>query len=451
MTLKVTISGVRGISGESLTAAVADDFAKAFADYTEKGTIVIGSDTRRSGPQIKDIVVSRLTKEGCRVIDIGIAPTPTVQLAVRKNGASGGIIITASHNPPQWNGLKFVRSDGIFLNEAQANRLISMYEKISSGPKPPNTAGTATSCSVDKTAIDHHIQLVLAAIDAEAVKANKFKVAIDCCNGAGSGITPKLLRALGCEIFAINTDITSDPPRGSEPVPQNLGQLCTIVKKFGADVGFAQDPDADRLSIVSEEGKAIGEEYSLALAADHVFSLNAGEKDMSSATNLSTSRMIEDIAKKYGAGVVRTKVGEVNVSEKMKEIGAVIGGEGNGGIIYPKVGYGRDSIIGIALILWAMACSGKKLSQLAGQIKSYEMIKDKIEMARTEDILKLLARVKEKYSKEKIDASDGLKIDLAEGWLHVRGSNTEPIVRIIAEGIDKGSALKLIEGIKALA
>jgi len=449
MTLKISISGIRGIAGQSLTDEVVRDFAAAFAKYTNKGKIVIGSDTRLSGEHVKTIVISELCARGCEVIDIGIAPTPTTQIAVRNNKADGGIIITASHNPPEWNGLKFVRQDGIFLNESQAKELISMYEDIQKTAKAPKEDSLIGSlCKKDPTALDKHIELVKNNIDVPAIRNKGFKVAIDCCNGAGSVITQKFLKELGCEIIAINTDTKKIPPRGSEPIPQNLSQLCEVVKKFNADIGFAQDPDADRLSIVSDEGVAIGEEYSLALAAMFILSRDKSSGKKVLVTNLSTSRINEDIASGLGAKVVRTKVGEVNVSEKIKETGAVIGGEGNGGIIWPVVGLGRDSIAGIGLILTMLAASGKKLSFIVSGMPRYSMIKDKVELSASSDPSKILSSIEKLYTSEKIDRTDGIKVDFSDGWLHIRSSNTEPIIRIIAEGLDIKVTKNRIEEVK---
>jgi phosphomannomutase len=450
MTLKVSISGIRGITGESLTDEVVDSFAGAFATYTKNGRIVIGSDGRSSGARIRDRVISRLNKSGCEVIDIGIAPTPTVQLSVRALKADGAVIITASHNPPQWNGLKFVRSDGIFLNEKQAQELIKIYENRA---KHPRQADEILACAskTDKKSLDRHIDLVTAKISASKIRSRGFKVAVDCCNGAGSEITPKLLKKLGCEVIAINTEPGKVTPRGLEPVPANLSQLCRLVKEFGADIGFAQDPDADRLAIVSEKGEAIGEEYTLALAVLFVLSRDPGKSGRTVVTNLSTSRLTEDAALKYGARTVRTKVGEVNVSEKIKEIEAAIGGEGNGGVIWPEVGFGRDSICGIGLILDLLTATGKSVSQLAGSLPRYSMIKDKIELAEGADISSVLAAAEQRFPSGKIDRTDGIKIDLPEGWLHIRPSNTEPIIRVIAEGTDERLTRGLIEEVKKAA
>ncbi len=450
MTLKISISGIRGIAGESLTDDVITGFAAAFAQYTDSGTIVIGSDGRFSGTHIKELVISKLNRNGCKVIDIGIAPTPTVQLSVRSLSASGGIIVTASHNPSQWNGLKFVRSDGIFLNEKQAQELISIYENLpEQQPQEKEVHGYASE--TDNGALDRHISLVLKKISADRIRQKKFRVAIDCCNGGGSVIAPRLLKELGCEIISINTDPGKVPSRGLEPVPANLSQLCTLVKKFNADIGFAQDPDADRLAIVSDKGEPIGEEYSLALAVMFVLQKHRESKNKVVVTNLSTSRLTQDVAAMFGAETIRTKVGEVNVSEKIKESGSLIGGEGNGGIIWPEIGFGRDSISGIGMILDLLSESGKKISQLSGSFPRYSMIKDKIDLTEGGSASALLAKAEEKFSSAKIDKTDGIKIDLPEGWLHIRASNTEPIIRIIAEGTDPERTKSLIDSVKELA
>lgn len=447
MTLKISISGVRGIVGDSLTEDVISDFAAAFSKYLGHGKIVVGTDARVSYQFVKDIVISSLCRSSSSVTDIGIAPTPTVQLYTKKHGASGAIIITASHNPPEWNGLKFVRSDGIFLNETQAGELIGIYNDISKRAHFPHDSRMFSA--VDEKSLEEHIALVLKNVDADAIRKKAFKVAIDCCNGAGCVITRDLLRQLGCEIIAINCDVGSIPKRGLEPIPENLGELSSVVKRFGADIGFAQDPDADRLAIVSDEGKPVGEEYSIVIAADLVLSRQKSKKTVV-VTNLSTSRMVDDITRKYGATVLRTKVGEVNVSEKMKATGAVIGGEGNGGVIYPPVGFGRDSITGIGLVLEYLALNGGRLSNIIGKMPRYHMIKDKISLNDTAQTNKLLDKVKDMFKSGKIDVSDGVKIDLDEGWVHVRPSNTEPIVRIMAEAKDIVTAKGLIEGVKRL-
>jgi len=448
MTLKISISGVRGIVGDSLTEDVISDFAAAFSKYLNGGKVIVGSDARQSFKYVKDIVISALCRNGSETMDIGIAPTPTVQLYTRAHSAAGGIVVTASHNPPEWNGLKFIAGDGIFLNEIRANELIAIYGSLKGAPKP---AGKHEMfCAFGRDALKEHVNAVLGVIDAEAVRKKAFKVAIDCCCGAGSVITQELLRLLNCEIFAINTDTSLVPKRGLEPVPGNLGELCRVVKSFGADIGFAQDPDADRLAIVSDAGEAAGEEYSLALASDYILS-KVKKSGQTVVTNLSTSRMIDDVAKKHGASVIRTKVGEVNVSEKMKETKAVIGGEGNGGIIYPPVGLGRDSISGMGLMLDMLASKGAPLTKIMKSIPSYSMIKDRIELNDPAGTAELLEKVRVKFKGEKMDDSDGIKLDLGGGWVHIRPSNTEPIVRIIAEGKSRETAKQLIEDIKALA
>ncbi len=450
MTLKISISGVRGIVGDSLTETVVENFCRAFAKYTANGKIVVGSDGRSSGKALCLKVISTLGQCGCNVTDVGIAPTPTVQLAVRDLGADGGIIVTASHNPSEWNGLKFVRSDGVFLNERQALELIGIYEKLGSG-KPENSDTETCVSNLDKKALDRHISRVISKISADNIRKAGFKVAVDCCNGAGSVITPKILKELGCEVISINTDPGKVPSRGLEPIPGNLSQLCRLVKEFNADIGFAQDPDADRLAIVSEKGLAIGEEYSLALAVSHVLSKKSAVKDKIVVTNLSTSRLTEDAAARFGARTVRTKVGEVNVSEKIKELGALIGGEGNGGVIWPEIGLGRDSICGIGLILEYMAESRNTISELAGTLPRYTMIKDRIDLPQGTDIPGIMSAVEKLFHSAKVDKTDGIKIDLPEGWIHIRPSNTEPIIRVIAEGTDEKTTRKIIEDTKKSA
>ncbi len=448
MTLKISISGIRGIAFDSLTDDVIFNFSKVFALYSKGGKILVASDGRSSGKIIREIVIRALCSQGAEVIDIGICPTPTAQLAVKKTGAKGAIIITASHNPPEWNGLKFVRSDGIFLNEAQAKELIDLYSSLSHRTKQEKITALNFSCRND--VLDLHISDVLANVNTERIKKMKFKVAVDCCNGAGSVITPKLLKSFGCEVIAINTVPGTPPPRGLEPIQENLGALCEIVKKFGADIGFAQDPDADRLAVVDEKGVAIGEEYSMVLAA--LFVLENLDKNIRKnvATNLSTSRMIDDLASKYKAKVYRTKIGEVNVSEKMVETGAVIGGEGNGGVIYPKIGYGRDSLAGIGLILDLLSFSGKKISEIVSSIPYYVIIKEKIALSDRESIKALLQKTQEHFRDEKLNVSDGIKVDYPDSWVHVRSSNTEPVVRLIAEAPTKEKAKILLDKIKAL-
>jgi len=438
MTLKVGISGIRGIVGISLTEEITSDFCRAAGTYFNGKRIVIGTDARQSKDIIKKAAIAGLKSCGCSVIDIGICPTPTVQLIVKKLKASGGIVVTASHNPPKWNGLKIIRGDGIFLNDGQATKLIGIYEsknfrraRIKSKPVKKYPA-----------ALDTHINLVLKNVNVKKIKSKKFKVAVDCCNGAGAIILPKLLKKLGCKVFKINSSQGKTVPRELEPTAENITALCRAVKKYKCDIGFAQDPDADRLSIVENNGRALGEEYSVVLAAEFVLSQNGPTNVV---VNLSTSSMIDDTAKKYGASVVRTKIGEVNVSEKMKELKSIIGGEGNGGVIFPVVGLGRDSLAGVAIILNLLTERGRTLSEIVSTIPKYIILKDKIQGS----VDDLVSKLKSKFINCEMDFQDGVKIIYPDKWVHARPSNTEPIIRIIAEGKTIEESKDLIEQVKS--
>lgn len=441
MTLKISISGVRGITGSSLTDEVISDFSKAFAAYMKKGTVVVGRDPRSSGEKIKDIVISGLNSSGIDVIYLGVCPTPTVQLMVKELKADGGMIITASHNPAQWNGLKFVRKDGIFLNKDEAERLIDVYEKktfISSVKKG--------SLKVQDKPLDPHIKKVLECIDVKSIRKKKFKVVLDSCNGAGSMITVKLLKELGCDVVELYTDQRRSFPHDPEPLPENLKDLCEKVKETGADIGFAQDADADRLAIVTEKGIAPGEEYTLAIVAEHILSKNKNPNPKV-VTNLSTSMMIDDVAKKHGAKVIRTKIGEVNVAEEMVKQRSIIGGEGNGGVICPKVGYSRDSLIGIGLILEALSFSGKSISSVLEGLPKYFIVKKKVDCPSKAEADSVISKVRSRFSNEQLDLTEGVKIIYANAWVHVRASNTEPVIRIIAEAESKNRALELSDDV----
>lgn len=440
MTLKLGISGVRGIVNESLTDDVAMGFAQAFATYICEGTVIIGRDTRPSGKDIEKLVISKLLECGINVLYAGIAATPTMQVLVKKLKASGGIVITASHNPIEWNGFKFISPSGIFLNEKENNKLFDIYrsKKFITSKKPGKFVDLIDA---DK----HHIDAVLNSMDIKAVRAKHFKVVIDSCNGAGSIITPQLLKALGCEVIQIYTDTEAPFPRGTEPTPENLGALCEAVRKHKADIGFAQDPDADRLAVVNDKGKAVGEEYTMVLAGKYV--LMSSKKGSKIATNLSTSRMIDDVASLYGASVLRSKVGEINVVEKLIGSKAVFGGEGNGGVIYPKVVTSRDSLTGISLILSLMAKENKNISSVIDEIPSYVMIKTKITCRSKAEVDSLLNKTRNVFAGSKLDEQDGIKVIFPDAWIHVRASNTEPVVRIIAEARTKAELENLIKKI----
>jgi len=441
MTLKISISGIRGITGKTLTDDVVSNFSKAFATYLKSGTVVIGRDSRASGEKLKDIVIADLKLLGINVIYLGIAPTPTVQFMTRKLNANGGMVITASHNPSEWNGLKFIRSDGIFLNETEAGRLIHIYNKGQF--KAEEKAGNIRR--IDDPYYPH-IKKVLEQIDIKRIKSKRFKVVLDSCNGAGSIISIKLLNELGCEVVNLYTDPNKPFPRNPEPIPENLNDLCVKVKETGANIGFAQDADADRLAIVTEKGTAPGEEYTLALAVEHMLNKSKVQDPRSQivVTNLSTSMMIDKIAEKYGAKVIRTKIGEVNVAEEMVRQKALIGGEGNGGVIFPNVGLCRDSLIAIGLILDALAGSNKNISQIIEGLPRFEIVKRKMDCSSKPEADSFIKRTFDKFKSEKLDLTEGVKILYKDAWVHVRASNTEPIIRIIAEAKDKYEAEKLI-------
>jgi phosphomannomutase len=396
-------------------------------------------DTRTSGPALKSAIFAGLLSTGCETIDIGICPTPTVQLMVKERKAQGGIVVTASHNPAQWNGIKFIREDGIFLNEKEAKELIHIYETKKFRLSPQ---ADWESIQGDPSAIYAHIRHLLKLINVRKIRKAKLKVALDSCNGAGSKITLLLLKELGCKVHFINCDITKVFPRNPEPIPENLKELCHLVKREKCDIGFAQDADADRLAIVDENGHPIGEENTLALAADYILNHSKDRKKIV-VTNLSTTRLIDDVAKKHHATIIRTKIGEVNVVEEMKDVHATIGGEGNGGVIWPAIGYSRDSLAGIALTLSNLAGTKLTLSELLNQVPKYFIVKTKVSCKNQHEAADLIEKVKAKYHNYPLDLTEGVKINFTDGWLHVRASNTEPIVRIIAEATSKHRAEEL--------
>src|SRR5574341_235068 len=431
-----SISGLREIVGEGLTPELVVRYASAYG-YLSKGKIVVGRDTRNTGEMIKNLVISSLVSVGCEVVDIGICPTPTVELAVLDLTAQGGIAITASHNPIEWNALKFVNSEGMFITEQQKNKIDKLTKNQNIEFASWDKIGKV---SKDSFQIEKHINKILNLnlVNAEKIREKRFKVVIDCVNGAGSFASPVLLEKLGCEVIKINCQNTGTFPHPPEPVPSTLSQLCDTVQQYQADIGFANDPDADRLAIVSEKGEAIGEEYTLALATKYVLSKKKGPV----VVNLSTTKMIDDVAKMYNSPVHRTKVGEANVGLKLKQIKGVIGGEGNGGVILPQLHYGRDALIGIALILSYLAESSLTVSQVIKQIPQYHIVKKTFPINQNFD--KLLQKFKAKHRRNSINAQDGLRIEFPESWLHIRKSNTEPIARVISEAKDKKVAEELV-------
>lgn len=427
-TLKVSVSGVRGVIGDTLKPLLLCRFARAFATYLEGGSLAVGCDTRTSGEMVKHAVFAGLLSSGMRVVDLGVCPVPTLQFAVRRLGMRGGIAVTASHNPAEWNALKFIKASGTFLNRYEAQELLSLYHQQEFISVP---ARHIQSVETYGPAVEDHLEEILAVIEPPAEP--RFKVVIDCCNGAGAVAAPRLLERLGCEVVEIHCRPDGHFPRPPEPLPQNLGELCRAVKEEGADIGFAQDADADRLAIVSDRGEAIGEEYTLALCA--YFILSRGEKGPL-VTNLSASRMIDEVAARFDCPVHRTPVGEVHVAEKIEDVKAVLGGEGNGGVIYPRVNLARDSFVAMTMVLSLMRSLNRKVSRLVDLFPSYRMVKLRYEV-HPHRMARLLEELREAYRDEKVTLLDGLKIERPEGWIHIRASNTEPITRVVIEARDE--------------
>jgi len=438
-TLKISISGVRGVVGESLTPTLLVRFAQAFGTYTGPGRIVIGRDTRTSGEMVRQAVVAGLLSSGCRVVDLDICPVPTVQLLVRERHARGGICITASHNPAEWNALKFINSAGLFLAEAQARQLLDIYHQ---GEYRKVAGAEMRGVEPSAGAIDLHIKTVLDALG-PVQGARKLRVAIDSCNGAGSTVAPRLLEALGAEVVPLNVTPDGLFPRGAEPVEENLGALAAAVREHGCDVGFAQDMDADRLAIVSERGRAVGEEYTLVLAAQYVLSRERGPV----VANLSTTSALDAVAARFACPIYRSKIGEANVAEEMLRRGAVIGGEGNGGVIYRRINFARDSLVGMALVLHLLAETNQTVSQLISELPRTFMFKEKL-ACRSDKISAVLRMVRDEYARWPMDLRDGVKVMTPDGWFLIRGSNTEPIIRIVAEAVDQERARNMVEDVR---
>jgi phosphomannomutase len=448
--LIITVSGLRGIVGENLTPQVAADYGRAFGSFlrskfsdADKLTVCMGRDSRPSGQSLASAVTSGLTTVGIDVIDLGIVTTPTVGIMVNRLACAGGIVITASHNPLPYNGVKLLLDNAMAPPPNVAEQIKNSFlnrDFVSAGLLKPGNV------SANSEADDIHIAKVLRIIDQKAIAKKQFKVVLDSVNGAGGRPGVKLLTALGCKIIPMNTEPTGLFPHPPEPTAENLVSLCDAMKKARADIGFAQDPDADRLAIVDETGTYIGEEYTLALAAKLIFSRQTG----SAAANLSTSRMIDDIAKSAGGHVIRTPVGEANVASAMLQNNCIIGGEGNGGVIDLRIGPIRDSLVAMAFTLQLLAQTGKTVSQLVGEIPRYSMTKYKFPADKAKVKL-ILDAVKKLFPDAKIDSSDGFRFDFPDAWIHIRSSNTEPIVRVIVESKDKTAAKKYIDAVLNIA
>jgi phosphomannomutase len=435
-TLKISISGVRGVIGESLTPTLLTRFAQAFGTYVGSGTIVIGRDPRTSGEMVKQAVIAGLLSSGCRVIDIGMCPVPTIQLLVRHQQAQGGIAITASHNPAEWNALKFIGADGLFLNSGQAREMLDIYHQ---GEYTKIASGDMREVADIGGATDLHVQKILAALGPLPQTAKPLRVVLDACNGAGSLVGPRLLEALGAEVIPLNVTPNGQFPRAAEPLPENLGDLCAAVKAHHADIGFAQDMDADRLAIVSEDGIPIGEDYTLVLATLYVLGKQLGPV----VANLSTTSVLQEVASRFGCPLFLTRIGEANVTEEMQKQNAVIGGEGNGGVIYPQINFARDSLTGMALVLHLLAESRKTITELVHSFPTFTLIKDKLACP-SDKISTVLRMLRREYAEYPMDVRDGVKVTLPEGWFLVRGSNTEPIIRVIAEAANESKGRQIV-------
>ena len=445
--LMVSVSGIRGRVGEALTPEVMATYAAAFGawarataeakggDATRARTIVLGRDSRVSGPLFHRVAMSALQSVGCRVLDIGLTTTPTCQLAVEHHHAAGGLMLSASHNPIEWNALKFIGPSGLFLEASEGTAMRALVEQ----GIPRATWDQLGDVVEDRGAMDRHLDQVLALpyLDVEGIRAKKFTVALDCVRGAGGAIIPKLLERLGCTVRAINLETDGRFPRPPEPVAENLGDLERLVLDSGAQVGLAVDPDVDRLALVSDEGKAIGEDYTLALAARLVLRHRQGPV----VTNLSTSRIVDDAA--APARVTRAPVGEVNVAVRMRELKAVVGGEGNGGVILPELHLGRDAPVGIALILQLLLEEGRPLSAIVAGLPRYAIVKDKLDRPDA-SLDAVYDSLREAFADAEADTQDGLRLSWTDRWVHVRPSGTEPIVRVIAEAPSAAEAEALI-------
>ena len=447
--LIISISGMRGIVGENLTASIAAEYGCAFGEYLKskeaagkRRSVCIGRDSRRSGPMLSSAVTAGLCSVGVDVVDIGIVPIAGVGVMVRHLGCAGGVVITASHNPIEYNGIKLLLGNGMAPQANQAEQIRELFLQRDFELVDSTACGQV---SLRQRGSDIHIDKVLAIVDRQSIAARRFKVVLDSVIGAGGAVTRELLAALGCEVCAINYEPTGIFAHGPEPLAENVTELCTAVRDKGAEIGFAQDPDADRLAIVDEKGNYIGEEYTLALAAKYMFSKKSGK----AATNLSTSRMIDEIAREAGGEVIRTPVGEANVAAAMVEHDCIIGGEGNGGVIDPRVGLTRDSLVGIALVLQLMAETGRTVSELVGEIGRYYMTKHKFaaDRAQAGRILEAARRV---FSAARVDRRDGCRFDFEDGWVHIRSSNTEPVMRAIVEAKDQDTAQRYVDAVMAI-
>jgi len=451
VTLIKSISGIRGTIGgqvgESLTPVDAVKFAAAFGTWVKRNSdskkIMIGRDARPSGEMVSSLVVSTLNGLGLDVVDLGLSTTPTVEMAVANEGAGGGIILTASHNPVQWNALKLLNHKGEFISGADGAEVLSIAEEDAFDFADVKSLGGYTK---DDTQIDKHIEevLKLPLVDVEAIRAANFSVVIDCVNSTGGISLPPLLKALG--VNQVN-ELYCEPnglfPHNPEPLPEHLGQISGVLENGNYDLGIVVDPDVDRLAFLCEDGAPFGEEYTLVAVADYILQNEVGN----TVSNLSSTRALRDVTEKHGGEYQAAAVGEVNVVTKMKETNAIIGGEGNGGIIYPALHYGRDALVGIALFLTHLAKYGKRMTMLRASYPSYHISKNKIDLSPEINVDEVLEGIKEKYKKQPVNTIDGVKIEFDKEWVHLRKSNTEPIIRIYSESESQATAEHLAKKI----
>lgn len=438
MTLIKSISGIRGTiggrAGDTLNPLDIVKFTSAYATFirrsgkSQSNQIIVGRDARISGEMVKNVVCGTLMGIGYDVVNIGLATTPTTELAVRMSKAAGGIIITASHNPRHWNALKLLNEEGEFLTAADGAEVLAIAEKEDFEYVDVDGLGKYIE---DNSFDQRHIDSVLALnlVDVEAVKNAHFNVVVDSINSVGGVILPQLLDELGVTYKFLNAEPTGDFAHNPEPLEKNLSGIMDELKSGGYDLGIVVDPDVDRLAFICEDGKMFGEEYTLVSVADYVLSHTPGN----TVSNLSSTRALRDVTEKHGGKYTAAAVGEVNVTTKMKEVGAIIGGEGNGGVIYPESHYGRDALVGIALFLSLLAQKGKKVSELRQEYPNYFIAKNRIDLTPSTDVDAILEKVKEMYSNEQVNDIDGVKIDFADKWVHLRKSNTEPIIRVYSE------------------
>lgn len=450
MTLIKSISGIRGTiggpQGDNLTPIDIVKFTTAYVRFmSEKNegkrlTIVLGRDARLSGTMVEDIIEGTLLGCGADVINVGLCTTPGVEMAVITNKADGGIIITASHNPKQWNALKLLNERGEFLNDKEGKRVLALAEDEAFVFPEIDSIGKVLSRE-DFNAT--HIQqvLTLPMVDVEAVKARRFKVVVDAVNSIGGVVIPALLEELGCEVVKLNCEPTGEFAHNPEPLPEHLTEISEVIRREKADLGVVVDPDVDRLALVNEDGSMFGEEYTLVAVADYILSQGVGN----TVSNLSSSRALRDVTVAHGGEYNASAVGEVNVVAKMKDTNAVIGGEGNGGVIYPALHYGRDALVGVALFLTHLVKKGCTMTELRKQYPAYFASKNKIQLTPAIDVDKVLAEMKARYANENVNDIDGVKIDFAENWVHLRKSNTEPIIRIYTEAKSAAEADELAQ------